>query len=99
MAGRPEIDADPSAAVEGNNRDLVLDLDRREPVAGDGRDGDVLHRTDDRTVHDNARPARLRQKDALAFDFDLLRVGITEAVVLALSGGTSESGRGPRRSS
>jgi hypothetical protein len=71
-AGAAHVDADLHAPVHRNDRDLVLDLDRHEPVAGSRGDLDALHFANDRAVRHDPRPAGLRQKDAIFSEFDLL---------------------------
>ena len=72
-------------ALRDGLRRFPLGLDRHEPLAAGQADGDVLHRTDYFPAVAVAQPTELGQERApvVLIEFDLLRVGIAEAVGLA----------------
>src|SRR4051812_48783082 len=84
--GKPhhaQVDADRAAAPQ-RLLNLSLSLDAHEPLATRENDSDVLHRAEHRAAVAIAQPTELGQEQARVhlIEPDLLRVGITEAIVL-----------------
>jgi hypothetical protein len=76
---RPPPDRDSS----GSQRPHARDGSRRASRGGLG-DGSVLDLTLNRAVHHHLGPARLRQKDPVGLDLDLLSIRIPEKADRAL---------------
>ncbi len=85
-AGDTDIDADGGGRRGHGRRDLPLGLDRHEPRAARLAHGNVAHLAQHVAAVAIAQPAELGQEDpAIALiELDLLRIGVAEAVALAL---------------
>src|SRR5882757_3451739 len=83
--GHAQVDADRAAARQVL-LNLSLCLDAHKPLATPENDGDVLHRAEHLAAVAVAQPTELGQEQARVHlvEPDLLRVRITEAVVLSL---------------
>ncbi len=83
--GNAHVDAHCRGGLWHGLLHLTLGLDAHEPLAARLADGDVLHRTQHGPAMAVAQPAQLGQEDATVtlIEFDLLRIGIAEAVALA----------------
>lgn len=85
-AGNTEVDANGSA-LRQRGFHFTAGLDRDMPFARAQADGDVAQLAEHRPTVAIAQPAQLGQKDPAVglIQLDLLRVGVTEAVALALA--------------
>src|SRR5690606_5245040 len=85
-AGHAHVDAHGTGGLGHWGLNFTLCLDRHEPFAARLADGNVLYRTQNLAAVAVAHPAEPWQEDAAVglVELDLFRVGIAEAVVLAL---------------